>query len=257
MTKEATKSIQILGIPFYSWDVKACYEQLNEVGGLLTAPSGPGLANIPHDPVYYESVLNSDIIIPDSGYMVLAWNLLSKKKLKRLSGLEFINYFVEAYPKEKDQRLMLVNPTPPEQQANLTYLNSIGISCTEEDCYIAPFYQAGQVKDEVLLQLIESRRPRWVLINIGGGTQEILGAYLKENLSYLPALICTGAAIAFKTGKQVDIPVWADKLYLGWLFRIASAPQKYTYRYLEALPLVKLLLKYKGNAVEFNATHPV
>lgn len=198
MIKEVKKSIQILGIPIYSGNVKECYEQLNKDGGLLTAPSGPGLANIPHDQVYYESVLNSDIIIPDSGYMVLVWNLLSREKLKRLSGLEFINYFVEAYPKEKEQRLMLVNPTPAEQQANLTYLNSIGISCTEQDCYIAPFYQAGQVKDEVLLQLIESRRPRWVLINIGGGTQEILGAYLKENLSYLPALICTERRLLLK-----------------------------------------------------------
>lgn len=249
MIKEATKSVQILGIPFFSGNVKECYEQLNEDGGLLTAPSGPGLANIPHDQVYYESVLNSDIIIPDSGYMVLVWNLLSKEKLKRLSGLEFINFFVEAYPKEKEQRLMLVNPTLSEQQANLTYLNSIGIACTEEDCYIAPFYQAGQVQDEVLLQLIESRRPRWVLINIGGGTQEILGAYLKENLSYLPALICTGAAIAFKTGKQVDIPVWADQLYLGWLFRIASDPQKYYRRYWEAGPLGSLLMKYRANKV--------
>ncbi len=249
MIKTLTDTVQILGIPFFKGTVKDCYEQLNEEGGLLTAPSGPGLANIPNDKVYYESVLNSDVVIPDSGYMVLIWNALHPSKINRLSGLEFINHFVATFPNESDRQLLLVNPTPSEQQANLHYLNAIGVPVTEADCYLAPLYRQGNITDEVLLALIEQRRPHWVLINIGGGTQEILGAWLKANLSYRPALICTGAAIAFKTGKQVDIPEWADRFYLGWLFRIASSPGKYYKRYLEAIPLVALIRKYGAREV--------
>lgn len=244
MNNSFINNVQILGIPFFSESVQACYDQLNQRGGLLTAPSGPGLAGIPKDRTYYESVLSSDIVIPDSGYMVLIWNTIYRPKLKRLSGLEFINYFIKVFPKETDQRIFLVNPTPSEQSANMEYLNSIGISIKEEDCYIAPLYTPGEVKDPKLLSLIEHRRPRWVLINIGGGTQEILGAYLKKKLSYNPAIVCTGAAIAFKTGKQVNIPEWADKMYLGWFFRIVSAPKKYYSRYADALPLASLIVRF-------------
>jgi N-acetylglucosaminyldiphosphoundecaprenol N-acetyl-beta-D-mannosaminyltransferase len=240
--------VKILGLPFFNAKVSYCYQQLAEQGGLMTAPSGPGLASIPKEPLYYQSLLNSDILIPDSGYMVLLWNRLTSSKITRLSGLEFVNYFVETFPTEKQATLFLVNPTKDEQEANLTYLQSLGIQITEEHCYLAPFY-GKNVEDIALLALLEVQRPDWVLINIGGGTQEILGSYLKNNLSYKPAIICTGAAIAFKTGKQVDIPVWADKLYLGWLFRILSSPSKYYKRYLEAIPLALLLIKYKDKAV--------
>ena len=237
-------AIQILGISFFGESVQRCYDVLNQNGGLLTAPSGPGLANTLKDALYYESVRNSDIVIPDSGYMVLLWNVLHRPRIQRVSGLAFINYFVSIYANELNQRLLLVNPTWEEQSANILYLRAMGIKVSEKDCYIAPFYKNGQVEDEQLCALIEQRKPTWVLINIGGGTQEILGYYLKKHLSYLPAIVCTGAAIAFKTGEQVAIPVWADRLYLGWLFRILSSPKKYYSRYLNALPLAKLIWKY-------------
>lgn len=249
MSKVSPNRIKVLGIPFLNGSVQQCYELLKQQGGLLTAPSGPGLAGIPKDKVYYASLLESDVVIPDSGYMVLLWNAMHRTKLKRLSGLEFINYFVERFPKETNQRIMLVNPTLDEQQANIAYLNSIGVNVSEKDCYIAPMYAKNKVADEVLAALIEKQKPSWVLINIGGGTQEILGAYLKKRLSYSPAIVCTGAAIAFKTGKQVDIPVWADKAYLGWLFRIVSSPQKYYRRYMEAIPLVRLMARYQNEEV--------
>ncbi|MFN3382487.1 MAG: WecB/TagA/CpsF family glycosyltransferase [Runella zeae] len=238
------KTINILGIAFWDYSVESCYEHLNQKGGLMMAPSGPGLGSIAREKEYYESVQQADVAIPDSGYMVLLWNLFRRPKIKRLSGLAFINYFVEQFPKETNRRLLLVNPTPDEQRTNVAYLQSLGVAITEQDCYIAPLYAKGKVEDAALCAFIEAKKPDWVLINIGGGTQEILGAYLKKHLSYQPALICTGAAIAFKTGKQVHIPAWADQLYLGWLVRIASAPSKYYKRYLEAIPLLGLILKY-------------
>lgn len=248
MTAIFTPSEQVLGIPFYKGTAADCYQRLHRHGGLLTAPSGPGLATVFSDQVYYQSVLASDLVIPDSGYLVLLWNTFFGGNLTRLSGLEFINYFVEAFPRECQQRLFLVNPTQSEQDANLRYLRSLGIHLTEDDCYIAPHYRQGAIVDKVLLAKLEEKRPQWVLINIGGGVQEILGAWLKKRLSYSPALLCTGAAIAFKTGKQVAIPNWADRVYLGWLFRIASDPRKYYKRYWEAVPLAKLLWVHNRTA---------
>lgn len=244
-------NITILGIDFFNKSIDNCYNHLKDKGGLLTVPSGPGLASIPNDSVYYHSLLNSDLVIADSGYMALIWNLISKNKVNRISGLAFINYFVEVFPKQKSkQQIFLVNPTPDEQKSNLAYYQSLGVSITEENCYLAPMYKSGEILDESLLNILNTQQPHWVFLNIGGGVQEILGSWLKDNLNYKPAIICTGAAIAFKTGKQVDIPVWADKLYLGWLFRIISSPSKYYQRYLEALPLASLILKYRSNAVK-------
>lgn len=236
--------MKILDINFFNGTIDECYNHLFNVGGLLTVPSGPGLANIPNDKIYYQSLLNSDLVIADSGYMALIWNLISKEKINRISGLEFVNYFLNKIS-DNQKSIFLVNPNSEEGEANSKLLNTLGASITSEDMYIAPFYKKGLIIDPFLLQLLEKKRPHWIFLNIGGGVQELLGSYLKDNLSYCPAIICTGAAIAFKTGNQVDIPIWADKLYLGWLWRILSKPTVYTKRYWDAKSLFSLLLKYR------------
>jgi UDP-N-acetyl-D-mannosaminuronic acid transferase (WecB/TagA/CpsF family) len=93
--------------------------------------------------------------------------------------------------------------------------------------------------------MIEKKRPRHVILTVGGGTQERLGLYLKRNLSYLPAIHCIGAAIAFLSGDQVKIPVWADRIYLGWLYRSISDPKRYVPRYWEARKLLYILYRYR------------
>jgi len=64
-------------------------------------------------------------------------------------------------------------------------------------------------------------------------------------LNYLPAIHCIGAAIAFLSGDQVFIPVWADKFYLGWLFRTLSEPGRFLPRYWNARKLYSLIHRYR------------
>ena len=84
-----------------------------------------------------------------------------------------------------------------------------------------------------------------IVLGVGGGTQERLGLYLKQHLSYRPAIHCIGAAIAFLSGDQVRIPVWADTLGLGWLYRTVADPKRFFPRYWDARHLAPLLLKYR------------
>ena len=62
--------------------------------------------------------------------------------------------------------------------------------------------------------------------------------------------MCLGAAIAFLTGGQANIPPWADKLIFGWLLRLLSNPRKFWRRYWEALRLAPLLWRWRARAPE-------
>ena len=242
-------SVQILGVKFYKGNVCGVFDVLNKNGGLLTVPAAPALVTIKEDKTYYKALLNSDIVIPDSGYMVLIWNILFKNKLKKISGLEFVNYFLTQKDIINTGKLFLINPTDFDGQINTDYLNNCNFSINIQDCYTAPFYK-NNVYDEVLLAKIEEEKPKWILINIGGGTQEKLGLYLKENLSYKPAILCTGAALAFKTGRQVRIPKWVDQIYLGWLSRSIANPKLFIPRYLKGFKLLNLIIHYKSNVIQ-------
>jgi UDP-N-acetyl-D-mannosaminuronic acid transferase (WecB/TagA/CpsF family) len=127
---------------------------------------------------------------------------------------------------------------------NLKWLATQCIHVPEGCVHVAPMH-GKDIADPELLALLERLRPRHVIVTIGGGAQERLGLYLKRNLSYLPAIHCIGAAIAFLSGDQVFIPVWADKFYLGWLFRTLSQPRRFLPRYWNARKLFTLIHRYR------------
>jgi UDP-N-acetyl-D-mannosaminuronic acid transferase (WecB/TagA/CpsF family) len=55
---------------------------------------------------------------------------------------------------------------------------------------------------------------------------------------------CTGAALGFLTGDQFAIPDWADRLFLGWVFRLFSQPGVFIPRLSHAFELPLLIWKY-------------
>jgi len=239
--------IQILGINFFNGTEQMVVNILVQRGGLLVVPAGPALVNIREDADYYRSLRNADITIPDSGYMSLLWNLTHRKKINRLSGLEFIKAFVNDPAVQNAPGILLVDPNESESIKNKNLLISKEFKADAIGSYLAPLYSKKKVEDKVLLAKIEIEKPAFILINIGGGTQEKLGLFLKENLSYKPAIICTGAAIAFLTGAQAKIPDWGVKAYLGWFFRCLHQPKIFIPRYLKAFPLAAMMLKHGAN----------
>lgn len=237
-------TIKILGISFINEPPQNVVNILSNTGGLLVVPAAPALVNIQTDSKYYDALKCADIVIADSGYMALLWNLFKNPRIIRISGLEFLRVFFTDRTVSNSKKMLLVNPTPKEEQANINYLNSNGFTIKADQSYLAPMYDKNNVVDPELLQIIEDQKPEYILINIGGGTQEKLGAWLKNNLNYSPAIICTGAAIAFLTGQQANIPHWADKLYLGWLMRCFQNPKLYIPRYWNSFKLAGTILKY-------------
>ena len=108
--------------------------------------------------------------------------------------------------------------------------------------YLAPKYQINDFSDKKLLQEIKKVKPDFILTNIGGGSQEILGLYLKKNLKIKTTILCTGAAISFFTKDQAPINSLIDKFYLGWLVRLIFNPLVFFKRYLYSLRLIPMVI---------------
>ncbi len=234
---ESYLSCNVLGVNFIDEPVGRCIEVVSR-GGLLVVPSGPGLATIDRDPVYKEAIQRADFALADSGYLVLLLRFFKLRSMHRISGLRFMDKLLNNARFQSRFKTLWVMPRDEEIAATKEVLKGRGVQFEDTDFHVAPFYQdPNKVEDMELLADIERDRPDWVILNIAGGKQEKLGLYLRNNLSYKPAIICTGAAIAFLSGEQAHIPSWADRLYLGWLCRIVENPRVYGRRYWEALSL--------------------
>ena len=246
---KSIRFVRILGIKFLNGDYSQAKKMLIQ-GGLMVAPSAPGLATILKDIKYYIAVMNSDFAITDSSLMVNIWRLINFKKLTILSGQRFIYEFIRDKELKLSGNLFLVDPNSEESKSNRKFLGKYNILVEPSMQYIAPFYSSSNIVDYDLLNILKDLKPKFILINLGGGVQERLGYFLKNNLSYMPSIICTGAAIAFFTGHQGRTPVWFDKIYLGWLYRCISNPKIFIRRYFKALKLVPLMLF--SNKIENN-----
>jgi UDP-N-acetyl-D-mannosaminuronic acid transferase (WecB/TagA/CpsF family) len=237
----------ILGIKFFTGDLKELLELC--AGHFVVVPAAPALVDLPIDPAYREAVEKSDFAITDSGFMLVLWKVFTGRGLIRISGLKFLRGLLESGELREPGASFWVMPSVAEMEVNLAWLNQNGFPVARDDCHVAPIYPNGPLTDAELLGRIEVRKPRYIIINLGGGVQERLGYYLKSHLSYRPAILCVGAAIAFITGLQSNIPIWADAWMLGWLFRCLQAPGKFIPRYVKALRLIKLLSRYRERSV--------
>lgn len=248
---------QILGIRFFTGTPEEAAE-IGLRGGLVVVPAAPALVDLAADKAYRDALVNSDLAITDSGFMVLLWNMMKLEKITRVSGLEYLKLIVARPELREPHKVLWIMPTPKSRERNMAWLRSRGIPVEEEDTYLAPMYKADDVTDPKLLELVRQKRPTHIVVGLGGGTQEKLGHYLKANLDYKPGIHCIGAAIGFLSGDQVNIPDWADHFFLGWFFRCWSEPSKFLPRYWKARKLLPILLKYRENLpVELPAaSHP-
>ena len=231
--KYKMKKFSFKEIKFYSGD----YDQIKyefDKGGVLVAPAASALANIDTDKQYYSSLKNSKIAILDSGFFCILLRIFRLKKVKKLSGFLFLKTFLDNF--KNQQKILFIDPSKKSNILNIKFLKSKKI--INFKTYIAPNYNK-KFFDLKLLNLINNYKPKYIVINIGGGSQEPLAIYINKNIKYNVSIMCTGAALAFMTGEQAPINKFIDKIYLGWLTRIIWNPKLYLGRILKSFKIIK------------------
>jgi exopolysaccharide biosynthesis WecB/TagA/CpsF family protein len=236
-------SVEILGIRFFNGNVDEAIASMFQHRGFLVAPSGTCFARLREDEVYRRAVLAADLAIADSGLMVVLWRLLRRKKIGRISGLKYLKHLLRKLKGEGAGEVFWVVPSERARRKLFEWSRREAFPIASKNCYVAPRYGL-EIEDGNLLLLLEQNRRSHVIIAIGSGAQEKLGYYLRENLPYRPAIHCTGAALGFVTGDQIAIPDWADRVFLGWFWRLFAQPRTFVPRLSRGLELPWLLWKY-------------
>jgi UDP-N-acetyl-D-mannosaminuronic acid transferase (WecB/TagA/CpsF family) len=234
----------ILGIHFFNGTVDEAIDIMSRNGGLLVVPAAPALMKLQTDEGYRRALVSANMAIADSGAMVLLWRIFTGRRVERISGLKFLKHLVDRLGSRPNERVLWIVPSEAAHERTIDWLRHVNLTGSA-DFYVAPRYGID-VFDAELVARIDSHPPAHVIVGIGGGVQEKLGFFLRENLRARPAIHCIGAALAFLTGDQPPIPMWADRFYLGWLLRLLRQPRVFGPRYLSAFKLPLLIFRYKG-----------
>ena len=268
----ATK--RMLGIDFFVGTAAEVVAHVSKNGGLVVAPAAPSFIALQGDPDYRRAIADADLAIADSGWAVLFWRLLRHEKLTRVSGLALFKALLETAEARIPQNLFFILPSERAKTKTLEFTRNSGYPISADDCYVAPTYsESGQpsitdtsapplpegegrvradkaptpkagIEDPKVVSVIEQRKPNHIVVGIGGGKQDKLGSYLKHQLNYRPAIYCIGAAPGFVTGDQTIIPMWADRCFVGWIFRLFAQPRTLLPRFWSARRLPGLILRH-------------
>jgi N-acetylglucosaminyldiphosphoundecaprenol N-acetyl-beta-D-mannosaminyltransferase len=239
----------ILGVRFYVSDLEGLLERVPGAG-LIVVPSAPVMTRLEEDPAHREAMEGADFAVTDSALMVILWLLRTGERVTRISGLRLLRGLFAGGRFRGKGETFWVMPSAGDSEANLAWLRAQGFDVGAGDTYIAPVYpRQGPISDPALVGLIATRRPGLVVIGLSGGVQERLGWELRQRLPYRPAILCTGGAIAFLSGRQAKIPVWADRLALGWLIRFVSSPRSFAAKVRGIERLGPLIWKFGARSV--------
>ena len=239
----------ILGITFYIGELPGLLE-LCAAGNFVVVPAAPALVNLTTDVHYRQALEKSDLAITDSGYMVIVWKFMTGQSLPRISGLKLLRGLLAGEELKRPGSSFWIMPSRVEGEVNLRWLRENGYGVTREQCYVAPMYPKGGIIDPDLLRQIEAQRPRYVMVNIGGGTQEPLGLLFAAE-SFIPAFhyLCRSGNRCLSRGCRRRFRSGRIQLMLGWFLRCLHAPGKFVPRIWKGLRLLTILAKYRGRSV--------
>jgi N-acetylglucosaminyldiphosphoundecaprenol N-acetyl-beta-D-mannosaminyltransferase len=174
-------------------------------------------------------VLNSSLVNScDGSYIAILASLVYKKKFKPYNGPEFFDKFI--YFNEKH---CIIGNTDVVFEKIKSKVESVNSS---SDLYYIPlpFETVDNFDYESIAEKLNSIKPRYIWVSLGAPKQEFFMYKLLPHLE-TGVMLGVGAALNYFSGEITDIPKWATKLNLIWLFRILTEPKKQIKRVLKIL----------------------
>src|SRR5271156_6311855 len=163
MIEAPPQTHRILGIDFFDRSAAAAIEIIRK-GGLLVVPAAPALKDLDRNPAYRESLLNADLVLTDSAFMVLIWKRLQSIPIKRLSGLEYLRELLLEPDIRQPGNTLWIMASPVSAKRNLDWLAGQGITIPEDHIYMAPMYGNAPIDDSTLLERLNRLHPQHVIV---------------------------------------------------------------------------------------------
>jgi exopolysaccharide biosynthesis WecB/TagA/CpsF family protein len=235
---------RILGVAFFNGSVEEAVERHLSAGGTLVVPASPALVKLNYDQAYRGALQQADLVLPDSELLVLLWRILTARRLRKISGIDYLNCLISSSSFQEDRNVFWVLPSEAARDKASDWLRKRNLRIDGYTFHILPPNVVSA--QHPLLFEVEQKKPRHIVIALRGGGQEELGVYLRDYLLYRPAIHCVGAALGFLTGDEDAIPEWAQRHHLGWLARLASQPRMLLPRMAIAVSVAAMVLRYRS-----------
>lgn len=182
------------------------------------------------DALFNESLLKSDVLIPDGISVVWALKWLSGQKLKKIAGADLFFYELE--------RLQLIKGKCFFLGSTDAILKSITEKLAKEfpniqvQTYSPPFKaEFNADENNAIIKVINEFQPDVLMVGMTAPKQE-KWAYQHFHQLQVGHICCIGAVFDFYGGTVNRAPKFMIKIGLEWLYRLMKEPRRLWRRYL-------------------------
>jgi N-acetylglucosaminyldiphosphoundecaprenol N-acetyl-beta-D-mannosaminyltransferase len=174
----------------------------------------------------------ADLVLADGYPVVWAARLLGRNLPERVAGSDLVPALFAAGDPERPLRTFLLGAAPGVADRAAARIREKWPGVEIVDTYSPPLgFEHDDVERERMLARVKAASPDLLVVGLGAPKQEIWVHQQRERLA-TSVVLCVGATIDFLAGEKARAPLWVQRLYLEWLYRLLGEPKRLFWRYM-------------------------
>lgn len=195
----------------------------------------------------FRTILNDSLVNScDGSYIALLASKIHNEKLKEYIGPDFFKKFIyKPYPQ------FVLGNTEEVFNKIKAKLELNGNNTSTLFFIPLPYKEVDKFNYQEIATKINQIHPRFIWVSLGAPKQDEFMAKLLPLIDK-GVMLGVGAALNYFTGEVKDIPDWARKTHLIWLYRIFTEPKKQIKRCKEILLVLPRIYREEMKLVNNN-----
>jgi N-acetylglucosaminyldiphosphoundecaprenol N-acetyl-beta-D-mannosaminyltransferase len=187
---------------------------------LIVTPNPEIIVAAQKDPELMEIANSASLRAPDGISMVVVSKILRNPLKERVSGIDLMLKIVESCGKKGSGIFLLGGREGVAEEAASKLIEKFpGLN-------IVGTHHGYFTEDKEVIYKIKSTRPQLLFVGLGAGRQEKWLNKYKNELN-VPVSMVIGGSLDVISGRKKRAPKWIQKLYIEWLYRLITEPQRW------------------------------
>lgn len=167
-----------------------------------------------------KNIINAaDLRVPDGISLVVVSRILGFPLKERVTGIDLLLKLAQLSGR-KGYRIFLFGGAPGIAEAAAGKLKA------KYSADIVGFENGFTSDDSAIVKKIQAAKPDILFVGLGGGRQERwLNRHLKD--LNVPVALAVGGSFDVISGQKKRAPQWAQSLYIEWLYRLFTEPNRW------------------------------
>lgn len=208
-----------------------CWMSENSSCRYVVTPNVDHIVKLQSNSLLQAAYHDAALVVADGWPLVAASRWLNQPLPERVPGSDLVPNLLAAGQALPDFRVFLLGAAPGVAERAAERIRSRWPAV--DVCGVAsprPGFESNQDECRAVVEVVNSAAPHLLVVGLGAPKQELWLHQYSPQLNARVA-IAAGATIDFLAGAQTRAPLWVQKVWLEWLFRLLSDPRRLARRY--------------------------